>query len=114
MQRYCGGEPEGMHSRDPHLFKLRAVRPLFSPSFSPLLRHYLIEPNLIHQQGAPCFIPSVPICQVVGAGVVPEGHYGIGGQTITQRTSRHLYKTPVTEEEEKEGVVRLVQLVSQF
>lgn len=63
-------------------------------------------------QGAPCFIPEVPTCQVVGVGVVPEGHYGIGGQTITQRTSRHLYKTPLSEEEEKEGIVRLVQLVS--
>lgn len=35
MQRYCGGEAEGMHSRDPHLFKLRAVR-LLSSSLLPL------------------------------------------------------------------------------
>ncbi|KAI5477091.1 Immunoglobulin E-set domain protein [Pseudohyphozyma bogoriensis] len=85
VTRYCGGrEGVNMHARDPHQFKLRA--------------------------GAACVIPDVPQTQVIGCGVVPEGHYGLDGTTIHQRTSKHLYKTPLTPEEEDSGIVRLVQL----
>lgn len=85
MKCYSADAPvAGMHSADPKAFQLRS--------------------------GAQVLIPEVPVTQVVGCGEVPEGHYGIGGTKIHQRTSRHLYKTPLTAEEEAAGIVRPVQV----
>ncbi|GAA5826498.1 hypothetical protein JCM11251_002399 [Rhodosporidiobolus azoricus] len=84
MKRYAGGAGIGMHSKDPHRFALRS--------------------------GASVTIPDVPECQVVGCGRVPAGHYGLDGREIFQRTSKHLYRNPLTVDEEEAGIVRLVQL----
>lgn len=102
FRRFSPGSVNFSHALDPEYNKRRMV--------TVSAKLYSSFPELF-PQGKAATIPGVAQCQVLGAGQVPPGHYGLPDDLVIARQDHTaVHKTPLSAEELAAGCTRLMQL----